>query len=268
MATPRMTTDQRRALLTRHEDLYGAFVAAKVAGTSSQEAEELKQAFVTVRQEYYDLLPRPLLSRCPFCEQPFTHTFDPWGPDGFWWIEDAPGETVEPEHCQHFALLQGALDLGDAPPRGHPRLEANVGPAVPFVIPRVLRQEPVAAVVAAIPMVHGGTAYPVVYFTARPLPPGSFTQPWTRKSYSYRVTDGFRWRVDTDPWDFGLADWIQKRKLLWVHPGDTGFRLRSAVDGRCPLIDRPGTRARQFVRDTVVWTLPAPSGEVVEPFNE
>jgi hypothetical protein len=265
-----MTKQERDELIARHESRRAEYVAARTSrALSYQEAEQLKKAFEDVSRIYYDGLPRVTLSRCPFCDQLFRHSFDPWGPDGFWWQEGSAGHTWEPEPCPHFGVLQGALHLNANPPRGLERVAAYIGPEVPFVIPRVLEQSPVVAVVSELPMLNGYTAYPIVYFTRQPLPPGSFTQSWTRATYNWADgRAGYGWRADTDPWDFEIAPWVARGKLFWIQPGDAEMRIRSRADGPCPYIALPGRRERQYIQGDRLWTTPPPSGEAIDPFTE
>jgi len=269
MTAPSVTREERNVLLAAYEDVRARYVQAMTAQPPDhEEADGLKKEFRALGQAYFDGIPRPVLGRCPVCQAPFRHSFDPWGVDGFWWQEKEGTKTAEPEPCPHFGLLQGAVDLRGEPVSGAARNESFLGPGVPFVIPRVLEQPPVVAVVMALPMEMGATAYPITYFTGEPLPPGSFTQPWTRTSYSWPDgKGGFGWRVDTDPWDFDLGPWVRSGKLLWIEPEDPEFQLRSHGDGPCPYVGLPGVRERQYVKGDQLWTLKPPQGEGVDPFS-
>lgn len=269
MTNPPMTREIRDLLLSDYEGARARYVQAMTSGaTDYAEAQALKGEFRALGQRYFDGLPRPVLGRCPFCGNLFRHSFDPWGVDGFWWQEDEATETPEPVACPHFGVLQGAVDLAGKPVRGAVRSESFLGPGVPFVIPRVLEKPGVVAVVYAVPMAGGLTAYPITYFAQEPLPPGSFTQPWTRKSYSYADgRGGFGWRVDTDPWDFELEPWIERRKVLWIQRGDGEYRIHSVGDGPCPYAGVEGVRGRQYVQGELLRVLDPPEGEGVDPFS-
>lgn len=263
-----MTRDSRAALIARHEELLAAYIEG-VAGETLEYDEEraLYLASEAALDAYFAALPRPVLSRCPFCQTLYRHSFDPWGVDGYWWQEESASTTAEPETCPHFGVLQGAVHLAGKEVTGG-REAARIGPGVPFVIPRVLEQPGVVAVVHALPMAGGATAYPVVYFARDPLPPGAFTRMWTRSSYNYpNGRGGFAWRVDTDPWDFELGPWVERRKLLWIERGDPEHRLKSASDGACPYAGLDGVRELQVVQGDTIQLLPPPSGEEVDPFS-
>lgn len=263
-----LTRELRDALIARYHALRADHVAGVVDGSlGDDERVALREEMERVLGTYWAGLPRVPLSRCPFCEESLYHSFDPWGVEGFWWQEDLAGDEPEPPRCPHFGVLQGALNLNGRPPTGGQE-EALVGPAVPFVIPRVLEQPPVVAVVSAISMANGYTAYPIAYFAEPPLGPDSFTQPWTRNSFSWEAPDGsFPWRADTDPWDFDLAPWVERRKLLWIEPGDERLRVRSAGSDRCPYVGLEGTRERQHLQHDELWTTGAPAGEELDPFS-
>ncbi len=263
-----MTRERRDALIARHEELNDAYVeAAEDDSLEYDEERALYLASEAALGEYFSSLPRLVLSRCPFSGGLYRHSFDPWGVDGYWWQETSTKTTEEPDPGRHFGVLQGAVDLaGEEVPGG--REPAHIGPGVPFVIPRVLDQPGVVAVISSIPLDDGRTAWPIVYFAEDPLPPGSFTQSWTRTSYSWTRGDGgFGWRVDTDPWDFDLESWIDRGKVLWIGQDDPEYRLRSKSDGPCPYAGLEGIRGMQIVEAGEVSVLPPPTGEGVDPFS-
>lgn len=267
--TEPMTKDERDSLIARHDEVFEAYAdGVDEDALSPEEEDRLREEFRALRDRYFSRLPRVALSRCPVCERLFRHSFDPWGVDGFWWHEKAARDTAEPEPCEHFGVLQGAVHLNGRPPMGHELYEASLGPGVPFVIPRVMEPRPVVAVVSTVPMANGYTAFPIVYFSAEPLPPGSFTQRWTRSSYSWPDgRGGFAWRVDTDPWDFDLEPWVERGKLLWIEERDEEMRLRSRDDGPCPYVGLEGRRERQYVTGDQLRTIPPPEGEGIDPFS-
>lgn len=265
-----LTRESRDALLAAYEGLWTRYVEAMVRRPPDHdEAESARRELDALLQGYYDGLPRAVLGRCPFCQSLFRNSFDPWGPDGYWWQEKDTMHTEEPARCPHFSVLQGAVRLHPESVKGAPRNESVLGPGVPFVIPRVLEQPGVVAVVMAVPMEHGHTAYPITYYSRDSLPPHAFTQPWTRTSFSWPdEKGGFGWRIDTDPWDFELEPWVGRGKVFWIEPGDDEYRLRSAGDGTCPFVKMQGVRERQYVKGDQLWTLKPPQGEGVDPFSK
>jgi hypothetical protein len=270
MTSSALSKELRDELIVRHEQMWAEFLLAMEEDALSYEEETGIQAELEgILGAYFDGLPRLPLSRCPICEELFHHSFDPWGLDGYWWQEASAKKTPEPNPCPHFGVLQGAVNLNGLDPLGGEREEALVGPAVPFVIPRVLEQRSVVAVISSHPMSNGFSAYPIVYFASRPLGPGAFTQSWTRSSYNFPDgKGGYAWRIDTDPWDFELEPWIRAEKVFWIDPNDSLMRIRSDRDGPCPFVGLEGIRERQFVKGAELWTVPAPKGEGVDPFAE
>lgn len=265
--TPSLTLPRRNGLLAA----YAATNAALVEGVRSatlgdEERERLFEESERQLAEYYDGLPRPVLSRCPFCSAPFRHSIDPWGFDGFWWQEEMAKATNEPQPCPHFGVLQGAVRRAGPVLGG--LVDARIGPGVPFVIPRVLEQESVVAVIMEFPLAGGATAWAITYFAGEPLPRDAFTQRWTRSSFSWPTPSGrFAWRVDTDPWDFDLEPWVKREKVLWIERGDREATVRSIRSGPCPYTGLEGVREAQFIRGDRVWTTPPPDGEIIDPFT-
>lgn len=270
MSNAPLSRQERDALIAQHAALFEEYEDVVDADdVDTDRAGELRQEMSALETLYFDRLPRPQLSRCPFCAEPFHHSFDPWGVNGFWWQEEAGEPEDEPPTCSHFGVLQGALDLKGKPPMGGVAFEAFVGPGVPFVIPRVLTQDGVVAVISSLPMATGYRAYPIVYFARDPLPPGSFTNPWTRTSYSFATAaGGFGWRVDTDPWDFDLTRWVDEERVMWIEPGDEQMFVHARRDGRCPYVDLEGIREQQYISGDTLSTRPPPAGEEVDPFSE
>ena len=262
--------DERDTVIARHEELWAEYLRAMDEEALPYEEEvAIQDELEELLGAYFDRLPRMPLSRCPICGDLFRHSFDPWGADGYWWQEGASKRTHEPDPCPHFGVLQGAVHLNGENPLGGEREEAFIGPAAPFVIPRILKQPSVVAVISSIPMANGYLAFPIVYFTGEPLPPGSFTQQWTRGSYSWvDVRGNPAWRVDTDPWDFELEPWVRDGKVLWISGGDPEMRIRSHRDGPCPYLGQPGTREQQFLQGGEMWTKAPPRGQGIDPFAE
>ena len=222
-----------------------------------------------VLADYRAQLPPVAVSRCPFCTTVLSQAMDLWGPDGYAWQERLfSKEHQTPRGCEHFGVLQGALHIGDLPPRGGAFADAKVGPEVPFVIPRLLQQPTVVAVVATVPLECGYTAYPIAYFTREKLAPDAFTQTWLQTTYGWQWEHGkYGWRVDTDPWDFELEPWVADRKLFWIDPGDPDLKMKSVADGPCPYVGLEGLRERQILLGDQRTTIPPPDGEEVDPFD-
>lgn len=258
----------------RRDDLIRGYEAARAEFKQAGRAQppdrsvlsRLKAQMQDLLAAYWRDLPRVPLSRCPICTRVLERIFDPAGIDGYWWQEGGAGAAEEPAPCEHFGVLQGAVHLNGLPPLGGMHFEAFLGPEVPFVIPRLLAHDAIVAVISSAPLACGYTAYPIAYFSREALPPSAYTQPWTRSRFSWPGERGrFPWRADTDRWDFELGPWIERRKVLWIEPGDAELRLRRAADAPCPYLGLPGRRERLYVLGAQLRTTPPPQGELIDP---
>ena len=136
---------------------------------------------------------------------------------------------------------------------------AKPGPAVPFVVPRLLAHEGVVAVLAEL-LVGAHLAWSVAYFADPPLLDHHRFNTWGTNRYQWRGADGhWRWNdctEDAEVLDADLAPWIERGKLRWIAPDDADATLRAEVRG-CPYLDLEGTLEFQRVQSEKVWT---PSG--------
>jgi len=233
-----------------------------------REKDLLWERFYVRLGEYSDRLPRMVLSKCPHCGVPLRRAFDPYGPDGPWWHASALCKIDEPAHCGHFQVLLGSLDL-------HGRVPAEVkeevlpGPDVPFVVPKLLELPEMVAVVSAIELATGDTAYPIAYFSTAEIPPVMLHQPWCRKDYWFKTEEGNSvWSVANDPFDFDLVPWIRRGKLKWVDLAEEGLPLRPLGDEPCPFVDLPGDRENQILEGGMRDLVGLPTGEPCNPFED
>jgi hypothetical protein len=227
--------------------------SAYVETPAYRQARDAQAAAAAIETEYFRRLPRLPIAPCPECGQVLHRSLDPFGLDGLWWRSDARPE--EPPPCPHFCVLLGAVSLG----RHQPTLDFDVhpGPGAPFVIPRLLAQPGMVAVLAEIPLVDEARAYPVAYFAARRPPVQSLTAPWPRTNFVYTTQLGeHRWRASDEPFDqhppdvddFDLRPWLDTGQLRWCEPGTNALGSRSA--DHCPYLDHPGRRQRQVLSAT------------------
>ena len=237
---PRMTYDTRAGLTRRRQE---------------------------IQRQYFARLPRVVMSRCPVCESALVRAFDPWGFDGFWWQESLRLDFAEPPACEHFRILTGAVNLRGLPVIGGPR-EAHLGPEVPFVIPAVLDEPTMVAVIDELPMRPGYAAYPIAYFSEAMPSRLMLAHPWTQTSASAKLPDGRpAWSILTDPWDFDLEPWAQRGKLRWIEPGDRDAKLSPSGAKEFPYANITGARERQVVQDSQRFLRGVPHGEEVDPFS-
>jgi len=215
------------------------------------EAQELKR-------EYYKSLPQIEISRCPYDGNPVRKRMDVFGIDGPWW--DVSGWEEPPTGDEHIVTYKGALPdahrLVDEVPPGS---EIHIGPAAPFVVPRLLSKEGVVCVIAPVPVLTG--ALLITYFADPILPAGESSEPWLRRMFYYTDEKGFsRWNTRDDIWDFDIARWLDEggRKIYWAAPGDASMKLVTGRSKDCPYVDLPGTHSPQVLTRKGVALLPAP----------
>jgi hypothetical protein len=216
-------------------------------------AGEARAEMAAVEAAYFRELPRMAMSCCPHCNRPLFRAFDPFGLDGLWWRSDAQPE--EPQPCPHFCLLLGAVDLRAGRPR--PDFEVYPGPGAPFVVPRLLQNEGMVAVVSEIQMGDGAVAYPIAYFAPRRPPIQTLAAPWARTNFVYSTQLGVHaWRRADEPapgeeapdgWDFALVPWVASGKLRWCDPGGDRSALSTAPAASFPFANLAGTRERQVI---------------------
>lgn len=228
-----------------------------------EKALRLRRRVEALKAEYFDRLPVPAMSTCPYCERPFLRSFDRFGFDGDWWLDGSTRPAPIP--CRHFCVLRGAVHLGDFEVIGG-KAEIFIGPEVPYVIPRILDLEDMIAVIGELEMEPGYRVYPITYF-ADPRPPiQELTADWPNKNFNWTTQMGERgWRYPVDPWDFDLAPWIETGKLRWCKPGSENEVLAFGGPEDCPYLDLPGQRAQLFVTGPYVSNRGLPDGQPIGP---
>ena len=217
----------------------------EAAEQEASEAEEQDLHAIAARllDDYVTAVPAVPVSRCPFSGDLVWRSVDIGGLDGLWWQYDAVVRPVDPLPANHLAFT-GAMTLAD-------EIEATddlvkPGPGVPFVFPRLLDDEGVVAVLAALPVgAHRG--FVIYYFAERPPAGVQRANDWGADRYWF--ADGVSWDqtfdMDEDH-DYELAPWIERGRLRWIHPSDAEFALREGLDG-CPFVDLEGTRRPQRI---------------------
>jgi hypothetical protein len=268
--TSSLTREERDLLVSRVRDLDRLLYPPPEAPQPSfTERASLREAYYAALGEYFDRLPRLVLSLCPFSRLPVVRAFDPYGLDGPWWHKDLLTDIQEPAAPPSFKVLLGALAL-----RGRTPSEAGEevipGPDVPFVVPRLLALPGMAAVVGEVRLVTGDIAYPVAYFSDQDLPPAALHQPWLRQQLWFLNDEGSEsWVVANDLWDFDLEPYIAAGRLFWLREKDGRYELLGADSGeRCPYVDLPGDRQPQMLISGTRELMELPDGEPLDPFAD
>jgi len=245
------TLAERSGILDRYRDGWQAHEAAEDAYDEAGQ-DRANGVMSEAAARYIDAVPIVSLSRSPFSGEPFETSLDIHGIDGLWWsYEDDYRPHVV--HERTFLAWTGSMKLNG--PLSDWSLKAMVGPEVPFVMPRILSQPDVRAVVSSV-LVGDHVGMPVVYF-ADPAPDDlERVDDWGHRFHYYTRADGTVVSAhsvqDDDEKDFDLVPWFRRGKLLWIEPGDPDLRLRSDPDG-CPYFGLDGERRRRYIKGGKTW---------------
>lgn len=257
-STSVFSMDERKRLL---EESFTEVAKLRVLGAEYEKAEgqrekmieiELDRSHARVKQlwrEYEARLPVLEMSRCPFTGLPWTHSIDNLGLDGYWWSADKPLRPIREPLGGKYLCFTGAVKLAKEIEKA-PFL-VKPGPEVPFVIPRLLKNQPSKAVISSVAIgKHEGCA--IVYFSPRLLPGVKPCADWGTNTHQQLNAVGgviYEEVYDTEEdYDFELQPWIASGQVLWIAPGDTRMRLESSVAG-CPYLEIEGRRKIVRIRD-------------------
>jgi hypothetical protein len=225
--------------------------------------KDATRELILLEEEYLKSVPRVAVARCPFTGAELVRSVDTRGLDGLWWRYDNPVRPLE-EPLPTFFALTGAVKLAEV--EVIPFL-CKPGPEVPFVIPRLLEQQSISAVISELGIgAHRGFA--ISYF-ADPTPE-ALTRFNDWGTDHYETPDGWASMAeDVEPLDFDLAPWISSTKLAWIAPGDRDLSLRHDL-ADCPYLGLQGHRSFVRIQAGKVWTPaetspPRASGE--DPFD-
>lgn len=269
MSDASLTRPERDALVRRIRDLEaGLYPPTEAPQPTEHERDLLRESYYLALGEYFDRLPRVLMSVCPFTGEPLRRAFDPWGLDGFWWHQRPLAKIEEPAAPPTFRVLLGALSLAG---RGPSEAVETVmpGPEVPFVVPRLLALPGMVAVVHRLALETGDVAHTIGYFSEEEIPPELLHQHWLRADLWFKDEEGDPgWLIANDAWDFELAPHVAAGALRWVREGPDGPEVAGAADGPCPYAGLEGERRPQAIAGGEREWLEPPSGEPFDPFRE
>jgi len=247
---PRSVDAERQQLLaTRH----GLMLRANASPESPSHADAVSGLLADLNEQYLAGLPVIELSRNPHTGQLLNHSIDLVGLDGPWWDANAPVRPFEPVDGPLVGFT-GAIALD--PTVEHTEFLVKPGPAVPYVIPQLLADPEVTAVLSALTIgAHAG--YTICYF-ARGATDVASPDDWGRNRHDRTTADGRPgWNenpLTEDDYDFDLRPWVDAGRLQWIVPGDPTLELHATTDD-CPYLDLDGTQYVQRLKQGRVWHL-------------
>ena len=256
------SAEERAAFLQEYFDLYAKFryssspgknIGMPEAGPGTKESGDLLRTLAAMRAEYETRVPVLPLSRCPFTGRVVYHSIDPYGIDGLWWSYESPVRPVESLPSRYLAF-SGAMKI--MPPAEYSPFLCKPGPGSPFVLPRILNNEKVKAVISIIP-VGNHRGFPVFYFADPVQESMGVTNDWGMsfwQQYDPAGTPGWKSVLENEADnDFNLKPWIRSGKLLWIAPDDRAMTLRTGL-ADCPYTGLSGEEKNQRIQYGKIWT--------------
>jgi hypothetical protein len=258
-----MKKAERDKLLKELEDIDDRLYPKKGNGPRGKEYRRLHGLYYEKLEEYFERLPRVVMSVCPYCGKALKRSIDPFGLDGHWWAQERLVNVREPEACPHFKVMLGALKVrpGDPVEATH---NVQPGPDVPFVVPRLLELPGMIAVVGRIELETGDVAFPIAYFSDKKIRAVDLHATWLRSEYWFKDESGNScWNISNDEWSFELKKFLEDKRLHWTDMKT----VMTAEDEQWPYEDLEGVRRPQIIYDGEVDYLEPPTGEIVCPFE-
>lgn len=253
--------DERRVLLSTIAQVDAELARVDVAmferELTDDESDELILEELQLRDQrsslidlYLGLIPSVPISRCPFTGHEVRWPLDVFGLDGPFWDAQAPIRRLPRELPATLLSVTGALVFAE-PPEWTEHL-VKPGPGVPYVVPRILEDDNVQAVLTTT-VVGPHLAFATVYFSADGKGPrcndwgtDRFHVSGHDEALGWDSVDGDE-EIDTD-----LHPWFEAERLQWIEPGDVDRALQQGADD-CPYLNLEGTREWQRVQRGEVW---------------
>lgn len=255
------TDKTRRAMLDRYAEIRQNIRAIQFSMAEEEGARDpayvfnemkcLSDTLSEIMDQYLRGVPKVPLSRCPLTGAMVIHSLDLFGIDGPWWDSKYPARPVE-DLPQTFIDVKGAMHLNE--PIEETPFVVRPGPDVPFVIPSVLQQVGVIAVLSSV-KVGNHDGYVTCYFSEEKGSVSLVGNPWGMAVHS-RTDEGdnqFGWvevDIPSNLMDFDLEKWIVTGKLQWISPLDPMLLLHTGVED-CPYICLEGVRKNQVIYNGV-----------------
>lgn len=217
---------------------------------------ELRTAYEAAQsayKAYQDGLPRLALSRCPFTGDIAHLAIDSFGLDGPWWNYEVPARPDDDLPPTVLAITGAVHIKGKGSKVPH---LCKPGPAVPYVVPRLLVDPAIKAVVSTV-KIGRYDAYPVFYYAEDTPFDLARVNRWGLNHYAAEDVYGEGYTVtvpDVAPdFDYDLEFYIRTGRLHWVAPGDTGLTLRATI-AECPYIGLEGRQYPVAMQDGEMWS--------------
>ncbi|NSW89621.1 MAG: hypothetical protein HPY74_02875 [Firmicutes bacterium] len=229
----KLRTEYERVLINRE---FFSDEEAEEINKQDDRLEILLNEIDAWEKEYLKHLPYVNISRSPFTGQILNISIDTGGIDGPWWEYDRPLRNQE-ERIETFLCIDGAMKL-EGEIEKSPFL-VKPGPEVPFIIPSLLSQDNVRAVISSL-KIGKHTGYPIVYYAVGAEIPEERTNDWGSNYYRIVDDEGID-RFLNSPilwfqYDYDLKPWIMAGKLFWIKPGDYSLTLRADWEN-CPYLN-------------------------------
>jgi hypothetical protein len=237
-----------RGELLAEGNALAARVRAAEAARDRESARPARDRWWALLASYAQWLPEVTVARSPDSGALVRWPIDTVDVDGWFWDRKLPARR-DPEPPAGWLTMTGALRLA-GPPTPAP-FTCTPGAEVPSVIPRILDQPGVRAVLAQVG-VGPHTGWTVTYFG--PRPPFALAGVWGTDRYPAAGPGGWGWAhepAEGHQHDYELRPWIEAGKLLWIAPDDEAGVLHDGTGG-CPYLDLPGRRSPCAIRDGVV----------------
>ncbi|MDQ7907788.1 hypothetical protein RB614_25020 [Phytohabitans sp. ZYX-F-186] len=261
-----------RVVILREGERVRADIAAADAAAARGEAVDgaalaaARERWRALRAHYREWLPPVPVSRCPDTGEVVEWRLDDVNFDGWFWEYHNP-LRVTPKLPPTWRAMTGAVRLAEV--IGAAPFIAKPGPEVPYVVPRILDEPDVRAVIAQV-RVSPHTGWAITYYAPRRLGV-PLANLWGADNYPVYDDDGTwlgwdevpEWPADND---YDLRPWVLSGKLLWIAPDDETMTLRQGVDG-CPYLDLPGRREYGIVERGEVRYPPLPPSASPPPGN-
>jgi hypothetical protein len=237
---------QQQAIIDRHKQIAEALDGCGALKMEQNAATDLETEEEYLLMEYMELLDHIPVSRCPICGADLKVTIDLAGFDGPWWWTTCPVDLPTHKSCQHFQVFLGAVHLRGTEPEESSE-SVMVGPAIPFVVTRLLEHPTAKAVLSALKTHEGHTVFIIAYYAEKPFPQAESHQEFRHESYALLDDQGEIEFAEHkhDRWDFDLDPWLQTKQLTWIAPEDTSLRLRGGLESPYKGLD--GTKMNQVL---------------------